>query len=190
MKTILISLKILLILTIITGVAYPLLMTGIIQLIFPGKANGSLIIRDNKVVGSTLIGQNFDSTAYFWPRPSAIGYNPLPSGGSNYGPTSEKLKLQVAEREKKFTEANGLSSGTTVPSEMVFASASGLDPHISPEAARLQVNRIIKARNFSIDQKKNLQNIIEKLTERPQFQLLGQERINVFLLNLELDKIK
>jgi K+-transporting ATPase ATPase C chain len=191
MKTIIISLKIFLFLTVITGIIYPLFVTGIAQLVFPGKANGSMIVKDNKVIGSELIGQQFDSSIYFSSRPSAISYNPLPSGGSNYGLTNAKLKHSVDSLTKQFIAYNQLDSLTTiVPSEMVFASGSGLDPHISPTAALLQVDRIAKARKFSDVQKQKLVQCVNDLTESPQFFCLGDERINVLLLNLEADKIK
>jgi potassium-transporting ATPase KdpC subunit len=189
MKTIIISLKIFLFFTILTGIIYPLLITGIGQLIFPSKANGSLIVRDNKVIGSELIGQQFDSTTYFTSRPSVISYNPLPSGGSNYGLTNKKLKDLFGERNKQFITFNQLDSLTAVPSEMLFASASGLDPHISPQAALLQADRIARARNFSSMQKQGMVKCIKNLTEAPQFSLLGNERINVLVLNLEIDKL-
>lgn len=148
--------KIFLLLTILTGIIYPLLVTGVAQALFPSKANGSLIFNDNKIIGSKLIGQLFDSTIYFNSRPSAISYNPLPSGGSNYGLTNSKLKLQVSVRNQQFIEFNELDSLTEIPAEMLFASASGLDPHISKQSALLQINRIVNTRNFSIGQKKQL----------------------------------
>ena len=190
MKTLFISLKIFLLFTVLTGVIYPLLVTGIAQLTFPAKANGSLIVKDNKTIGSELIGQQFDSTIYFSSRPSAVAYNPLPSGGSNYGLTNIKLKNQVTERRHQFITFNQLDSLTVIPSEMLFASASGLDPHISPQAALLQVERITKARNFDSSQKQRLLQRINELSEKPTFMVLGEERINVLNLNLELDKLK
>ena len=190
MKTVFISLKIFLFFTILTGIIYPLFVTGIAQLAFPAKANGSIIIKDNNAIGSRLIGQQFDSIIYFSSRPSAISYNPLPSGGSNYGLTNVKLKNLVAERRKQFIKLNQLDSLTTIPSEMLFASASGLDPHISPQAALIQVDRIAKARSFKNNQKQKLFQCINALTENPQFYCLGEERINVLLLNLETDKIR
>jgi K+-transporting ATPase ATPase C chain len=190
MKTLSIAIKIFLVFTILTGVLYPLLVTGIAQVAFPHKANGSLILKDNKVIGSELIGQKFDSTIYFTSRPSAIDYNPLPSGGSNYGLTSTKLKAQVAERRNKFIVINGLDETAEIPSEMLFASASGLDPHISPEAADLQINRIVKARYFNNMQKQKLKLLVEQMSEAPQLTCLGESRVNVLLLNIELDKLK
>jgi K+-transporting ATPase ATPase C chain len=190
MKTIIISLKIFLFFTLLTGILYPLVITGIAQIVFPEKANGSLIVKGDKIIGSELIGQQFDTTIYFTSRPSAISYNPLPSGGSNYGLTNLKLKNLVAERKKQFIVFNQLDSLIEIPSEMLFASASGLDPHISPQAALLQVGRIVKYRMFSAEQREKLLDLIKNLTEDPQFHLLGQERINVFLLNLSLDRIE
>jgi K+-transporting ATPase ATPase C chain len=189
MKTIIISLKIFLFFTILTGIMYPLLITGISQVVFPVKANGSLIVIDNKIIGSELIGQQFDSTIYFTSRPSAISYNPLPSGGSNYGLTNVKLKNLVTDRKKQFIVFNKLDSLIVIPAEMLFASASGLDPHISQKAALLQVDRIVKARNFNTIQKQNLVQSIKNLTEPSQFLILGQERVNVLILNLELNKL-
>jgi potassium-transporting ATPase KdpC subunit len=189
MKTFIISLKIFLFFTLLTGVIYPLLVTGIAQIVFPGKANGSLIIEDNKVIGSELIGQQFDTSIYFTSRPSAISYNPLPSGGSNYGLTNLKLKNLVAERRNQLIVFNQLDSLTVIPSEMLFASASGLDPHISQKAALLQVDRVAKTRNFNTIQKQNLVQIVKSLTETPQFLVLGEERVNVLILNLELNKL-
>lgn len=188
-KQILIALKIFILFTVLLGVIYPLVITGIAQLAFPEKANGSLIVVDNKVVGSKLIGQNFNSEQYFTSRPSAIDYNPIPSGGSNLGLTSEKLKQQVTDRKSQFLKTNHLAKNAVIPSEMLFASASGLDPHISPEAAKLQVERIAEARKLDNIQKQKLLQSIKGLTEVPQFSILGKTRINVLLLNLELNKL-
>jgi K+-transporting ATPase ATPase C chain len=190
MKTqILIAVKIFAIFTILLGIVYPLFITGIAQLVFPAKANGSLIVQRNKVIGSELIGQKFDSIIYFSSRPSAIGNNPIPSGGTNFGLTNEKLKQQVTDRKSQFLKANRLAENASVPSEMLFASASGLDPHISPEAANLQVDRIAEARKFDNIQKQQLLQSIKDLTEKPQFSIFGETRINVLMLNLKLDKL-
>jgi potassium-transporting ATPase KdpC subunit len=188
MKTIIISLKIFLFFTILTGIIYPLLVTTVAQVAFPAKANGSLIIKDSIVIGSKLIGQRFDSIIFFSSRPSADSYNPLPSGGSNYGITNVKLKNLVDERKKQFIVFNQLGSLTVIPSEMLFASASGLDPHISKKAALLQVDRVAKARNLNTIQKQKLVQCVKSLTEAPQFLVLGDERVNVLILNLELNK--
>jgi len=184
-----IALKFLLVMTVLTGFIYPFFITGVAQLVLPAKANGSLIMKDGKIIGSELIGQKFDSSIYFWSRPSAIDYNPIPSGASNLGPTSDKLKKQVAERRFLFVTMNSITDTTTIPKEMIFASASGLDPHISQKAALLQVDRVAKARNFNTIQKQNLVQSVKNLTETPQFLVLGEERVNVLVLNLELDKL-
>ncbi|HOY31763.1 MAG TPA: potassium-transporting ATPase subunit KdpC [Bacteroidales bacterium] len=190
MKTLLISIKIFLLFMVLTGILYPLFITGIAQLLFPSKANGSLILRDNKIIGSELIGQQFDSTIYFTSRPSAIGYNPLPSGGSNYGLTNSVLKQQVNKRRQQFIQNNLLDSVTDIPAEMLFASASGLDPHISKQAAMLQADRVAKAREFNEVQKQQLFSCLNNLTETPMILGPGTEKVNVLLLNLEVDKIK
>lgn len=187
LKTTRIALKIFLFFTVVTGIIYPLLVTGIVQVVFPAQANGSLIIVDNKTVGSELIGQEFDSAIYFTSRPSAISYIPLPSGGSNYGLTNSKLKSLVIERKNQFIAVNGIDSLTFIPAEMLFASASGLDPHISQSAALLQVDRIAKARNLNPVQKQKLVQSIKTLTEPPQFFCFGEERLNVLILNLKLN---
>jgi K+-transporting ATPase ATPase C chain len=169
---------------------YPLLMTGLAQVSFPSKANGSLITMDGKIIGSELIGQKFDSSIYFWSRPSAIGYNPVPSGASNYGPTSDTLKKLVSSRRAFFAKMNSLQDPLSTPKEMAFASGSGLDPHISPQTALLQVERVTLSRHFDAVQKEKILNKITELTEGPQFFFLGEQRINVLVLNLELDKIR
>jgi K+-transporting ATPase ATPase C chain len=190
MKSLIIALKTFLIFTVLLGVVYPFLITGLSQLIFPVKASGSLIEAGNKIIGSELIGQQFDSIIYFSSRPSVINYNPLPSGASNNGLTNAKLKDLVYTRKSQFLSVNHLDSLTTVPSEMLFASASGLDAHISPEAAYLQAERIAKARNFNESQQQKLKQLIKNQTETRQLLCLGEERVNVLLLNLEIDKIK
>jgi K+-transporting ATPase ATPase C chain len=189
MKTqISIALKFLIVMIILTGVIYPLLMTGVAQITFPSKANGSLIIKDGKIIGSELIGQKFDSSIYFWSRPSAIDYNPIPSGASNLGPTSKALLKQVTDRRVLFASKNSIIDTASIPKEMIFASGSGLDPDISQKAALMQVNRVAKARNLDAEKKQKLVKCIINLTEPPQFLCLGEERINVLALNMELDK--
>lgn len=189
MKTLIISLKIFLFFTVLTGVIYPLFVTGIAQITFPTKANGSLIVKNNKIVGSELIGQRFDSAIYFSSRPSAISYNPLPSGGSNLGLTNARLKHSVDSLKKQFIVFNQLKTISEIPSEMVFNSASGLDPHISPNAALLQVDRIAKIRQFDASKKQLLLQSIAELSQSPQYLILGEQRINVLMLNLKLDEI-
>ena len=188
-KQTIIALKFLLVMTILTGIIYPFFMTGVAQLTFHSKANGSLIMKEGKIIGSELIGQKFDSIIYFWSRPSAIEYNPIPSCGSNFGPTSEKLKKQVTDRRVLFANNNSVSDTLSIPKEMIFASASGLDPHISPEAVRMQANRIAKARHLNELQKNQLNTLVNSLIEYPQFGIFGESRINVFQLNLRTDSL-
>jgi potassium-transporting ATPase KdpC subunit len=189
MKTIRTSIKIFLFFTLLTGIIYPLLITGIVQVLFPEEANGSIVSRNNVKTGSMLIGQQFNDSSYFSSRPSATGYRTIPSGASNYGLTNEKLLKQIAERRQHFIQVNRLRGTAAVPSEMIFASGSGLDPDISPAAAFLQVDRIARIRNFSPLQKNRLVKMIQELSEGPQFLILGDDRVNVLLLNLGLDKL-
>lgn len=181
-------------LTLITGALYPLLMTGVGQVLFPFQANGSLIVKNGNVVGSLIIGQTTDSMAYFWWRPSAVnamqGSSPealIASGATNYGWTNAAQAEQVAERETAIRTANGLSNDTPIPADLLFASASGLDPHISPEAAALQINRVAEARNLDRTQ---VEALVTQYTESPQFGIFGEPRVNVLLLNLALDGLE
>lgn len=183
------STKMLLVMTIFTGLVYPLVMTAIAQIIFPKQANGSMIRMNGRLVGSRLIGQNFTGNKYFWPRPSAIGYNPLPSGGSNYGPTSDTLKELVEMRRKEFIRLNGLPANTKVPPDMLYASGSGLDPDISPASAELQINRVARARGFDNLQTAALRKLVQSHIEGPQLGFLGDPRVNVLVLNLALDSL-
>ena len=189
MKTFLIALKLIVLMTILLGIVYPLFITGITQAIFPHRSNGSLLMMNGKVIGSALIGQKFESERYFWPRPSAIDYNPLPSGGSNLGPTSADLEKQIIQRRSVLHTANGMSEGAIIPLDLLFASASGLDPHISPQAARFQVNHIVRARGFDRNGENELYKLIDKHIEPRVLQLLGEPRINVLKLNLALDSL-
>ena len=178
------------IMTILFGICYPLIMTGIAQLAFPRKANGSLVEVNGTIKGSELFGQKTDSAAYFHSRPSATDYNTLPSGATNLGLTNKKLAELVQARKQKFIEENNLTNNAAIPSEMLFASASGLDPQISPEAAKMQIYRISAARGFSDEQKKQLSDLVAQLTEAPQYGIFGCTRINVLRLNLELANIE
>lgn len=177
----------LLILTVITGIFYPLLITVLAQVIFPAQANGSLEQQGETVVGSALIGQANDNSRYFWGRPSVIGYNPLPSSGSNLSLTNAALQETVSQREAAFRAANQVPENVPVPAEMLFASGSGLDPHISPVAARLQIDRVAAARGFDRGQ---LAALVEHYSEGPQLGFLGQPRVNVLRLNRALDELK
>jgi potassium-transporting ATPase KdpC subunit len=171
----------------LTGLAYPLLMTGLAQVLFPRRANGSLVENAaGKVVGSELLAQGFQGAAYFHPRPSAAGekgWDPLASGGSNLGPTSRKLRDQAAATLEALERENPGASGLP-PVELVTASASGLDPHLSPAAARWQVARVATARGVA---PARVQAVVDELTEGRDLEILGEPRVNVLLLNLALD---
>jgi K+-transporting ATPase ATPase C chain len=190
MKTLYRSIRIFFFFTILTGLLYPLLVTEIAQALFPYKANGSMIVRNNEIVGSALIGQKFYSEKYFMSRPSASDYNALSSGGSNHALNSKDLKFSVEARKRTFLVFNNLSNNISVPPDMLFASASGLDPHISYKSALLQADRVARARNYNSMQKLRLLQLINKQREKPQFLILGEDRVNVFLLNLKVDAIK
>ena len=189
MKYIIISIKFLLVMTILTGIVYPVFVFGIAKIFFPEKSRGSLVEVNGNIVGSELIAQKFDSSIYFQPRPSAIDFAPVPSGASNLGPTSLKLKTISDSLKKAYLSKNLLNENSDVPVDAVFASGSGLDPHISPANALLQVNRICSARRFDTARKNKLLDLINTLTEKPQFETLGEPRVNVLKLNVELDKL-
>lgn len=187
MQQAMVGLRLVLWMTLLTGVIYPLLVTGISQLLLPYTAGGSLIRRDDQVLGSTLIGQNFSQPKYFWSRPSTIGYNPLPSGGSNLGPTSVVLQKQVAERRALLLQANPQADPETLPVDLLYCSGSGLDPHISPAAAQWQLERVAAARNFSSSERQQLAALVEQSVEYMQFGILGKPRVNTLKLNLAID---
>ena len=189
MRTIATVLKMLFILTFLTGIIYPLVVTGIAHFLFTEKAAGSLVHYKNAVVGSQLIGQSFDNAIWFHPRPSELKYYLNPSGGSNLSATSKDLSFQIKLHRDLFIQKNMTDRVIDVPPEMIYSSASGLDPHISSISANLQVNRISKARNLDTLQTKELYLLINRFKEPRQFHLLGEERINVFMLNLALDQL-
>lgn len=180
------ALLMLLVLTVVTGAAYPALVTGIAQLLFKSEANGSLIERDGKVVGSRLIGQPFSDPKYFWGRPSATApmpYNAAASGGSNLGPLNPALEEAVKARSEALKAADPTQTAP-IPVDLVTTSGSGLDPHISPAAAHWQAPRIARERGLSSDA---VQQLIDVHTEDRQFGFFGEPRVNVLLLNLALD---
>lgn len=189
------ALLMLLIFTVITGVAYPLVVTGIAQMVFSHQANGSLIVIDGKAYGSELIGQQFDDPKYFWGRLSATGtfpYNAFnaedltASSGSNYGPLNPALMEMVQARVDALKAADP-HNVDPIPVDLVTASGSGLDPHISVAAARYQIPRVAEARELS---EADVQSLVERYTEGRQFRFLGEPRVNVLLLNMALDGLQ
>ncbi len=197
MREFVVAVRIFIVLTILTGVIYPLIVTGIAQAAFKDKANGSLISKNGQIIGSRLIGQPFDDPKYFWSRPSATGpfpYNAAASSGSNQGPLNTAL---IGGRDSEGKDVSGAladrvsaleaagSAVGKVPTDLVTASGSGLDPHISPEAAEFQVARVAKERGLGEDA---VRTLVKTHTEAPQFGILGEPVVNVLELNLALDK--
>jgi potassium-transporting ATPase KdpC subunit len=180
------ALRINIFLTIVLGVGYPLAVTGVSQILFPHQANGSLVTKGDQVVGSELIGQNFSKPEYFQPRPSAAGngYDPMASGGSNYGPTNKKLIDRVKASVDQFHKDNPDYHGP-IPADLLTASGSGLDPDISPASAQAQEPRVAKARGISANE---LSQLVAQYTKSPDLGLIGEPRVNVLKLNLALDQ--
>jgi K+-transporting ATPase ATPase C chain len=172
----------------LTGIAYPLVMTGFAQVVFPNAANGSLILRDGKLVGSELIGQPFDDPKYFWSRPSATTpypYNAASSSGSNLAVSNPAQLDAIAQRVKKLRDV-GPTNADPIPIDLVTASASGLDPHISVAAAQIQTPRVARVRGVS---EESVRKLVERHTEGRQFGIFGEPRVNVLALNLAVDEI-
>jgi potassium-transporting ATPase KdpC subunit len=181
------ALKVVVAFTLILGLAYPLIVTGIAQVAFNDKADGSLIEQNGRVIGSSLIGQQFTGDRWFHPRPSAAGdgYDPQASSGSNLGPTNPELIETVEERVQDYREQNGLAADARVPVDAVTTSASGLDPHISKANARLQARRVADARGFPVAR---VRELIDANTDDPSFGFLGEPGVNVLKLNLALKR--
>lgn len=171
---------------VLTAIAYPLAMTGIAQGVFSGQAQGSIVEVNGEAVGSSLVGQQFTSPYYFHGRPSAAGdgYDASSSSGSNLGPTSTDLLVSIEERVQAFREKNDLPSGAEVPVDAVTASGSGLDPHVSPATARLQVRRVAAARGA---EEQAIRDLVEEFVEDPFLGVIGEPRVNVLKLNMDLD---
>jgi len=183
MKHIVPALRMLIFMTVLTGVVYPLLVTVISQGLFRGQANGSMAKSGEAVLGSLLVAQNFSGPKYFWPRPSGgANFNPLPSGGTNLGPISADLKKSFEERRANLKAAH--PDQGEPPQDLLFSSASGLDPEISPAAAKYQVARVAKARGMNSIE---VDHLVEKFTQGRQFGIFGEPRVNVLALNMALD---
>jgi K+-transporting ATPase ATPase C chain len=180
------GLRMTLVMTVLTGLIYPGIVTGLCQILFPKQANGSLEYKDGKVIGSTLIGQNFTKPEYFQPRPSGAGngYDATASGGSNLGPTNQKLIDRVKASADKFRQDNPNFTGT-IPADLLTTSGSGLDPHLSPESADAQVERVAKARGASAQ---DIRALVAQFTEGRDLGFLGEPRVNVLRLNEALDE--
>ena len=180
------SIRVLLVLTLITGLGYPLLVTALAQVMFPDAANGGLLRQNNRITGAKLIGQPFDADIYFWGRPSTTGgfpYNSSFSTGSNLGPSNPDLRKAIVARIAALRAAN--PNGGAIPVDLVTASGSGLDPHISPEAAAYQAARVAAVRKVEAE---HVRKLIDRYTETPQFGVFGTYRVNVLLLNQALDR--
>ncbi|MDW7732741.1 MAG: potassium-transporting ATPase subunit KdpC [Methanolobus sp.] len=186
MKEIKTALLIFAVFSILLGLIYPAVITGISQIAFARQANGNLIVENGKTIGSELIGQNFTSPGYFHGRPSAIGYNSITSDGSNLGPTNQELTHQVDQRIRQIKYEESLPANSTVPADLVLASGSGLEGYIYEDSARMQVPRIAKTRGFS---ETEVENLIENNTERSSLGT-GETMVNVLKLNIALDNLR
>jgi len=177
--------------TLLFGVAYPAVVTLAGKTLFPREAAGSIVLKDGQPAGSALFAQKFEGSRYFWPRPSAGDYATVASGASNLGPSSQALKEAIDQRAEKIVKSFGdlglTVERTQVPAELLMASGSGLDPHLSPEAARFQLARVAKARGLDETGQQQLQSLVDAHTEAPQYGIFGKPRVNVLMLNLALE---
>ncbi|MFA6468737.1 MAG: potassium-transporting ATPase subunit KdpC [Bacteroidota bacterium] len=183
------AVRLLLTMTVLTGIIYPVAMTFLAASLFPYQAKGSLVEKNGGIIGSELIGQKFTADKYFHSRPSGIDYNPLPSGGTNWGPTDTRMADSAKDRSVRFRIQNNLAEEIVVPTEMLFSSASGVDPHISPEGARLQMKRIARTRGFSPEQTASFKILVERFIQGPEMELFGNPRVNVLMVNIALDEL-
>lgn len=186
MKTLITALRVLALMMILTGVVYPLLIAGLATAFLPRNAAGNLVTVAGRVIGSRLIGQQFTDPRYFWPRPSAVGYNPLPSGGSNLSPTSASLQAQIADRKAQLAKVTG---SNRIPADLYLASGSGLDPDISLEAALYEVHSVARARGLDSSLSAAAVRMVYDHTIPRTLGFLGEPRVNVLLLNLALDSL-
>jgi potassium-transporting ATPase KdpC subunit len=189
MKTLLQHLRMLLTFSFALGLIYPFWITFFSELCAKDKATGSLVFTHGTCKGSRLLGQKFVKSSYFWPRPSVCDYNPLLSGASNLGPTSKRLQNTVRGRLFFLAEAHGIQDLAKIPRDLLFASGSGLDPHISPEAALFQIDRVSKARGFTEKGKAKLGALVREHIENRSFHFLGESCVNVLELNLALEEL-
>jgi potassium-transporting ATPase KdpC subunit len=186
MKAIKTCLLVFIVTVVLTGLLYPALITVIAQTVFKDMAQGSIVKNNGKIVGSYLIAQKFDKDKYFWPRPSAVDYSPMPSGGSNLSATSKALRETIRSRKISLLASDRSKKEVQIPSDLIYASGSGLDPHISPASALFQSDRVAKARHIA---KKKLIELINKATEKRYLSIFGEPRVNVLKLNLLLDSL-
>lgn len=183
------AIKVFVVLSVLCGGIYPLLITLFAQTALPYQANGSIIKNNDTIIGSDLIGQNFRRPDYFWGRPSAINYNPYPSGAYNLGPLSLQLKDMINSRIDTLKKYQTIYNIQDIPNDLLFASGSGVDPDISPEAAIFQIPRIAKYRHYGSVQIKKLYALVNSTIEKPQFEILGMPKVNVLKLNLKLNSL-
>jgi K+-transporting ATPase ATPase C chain len=181
--------KLFVVMTVLTGICYPLFITAFAYVCYPEKSKGDAVMVNGKAVGVKMIGQKFTDTKYFHSRPSAIDYNPMPTGASNLSITSDSLINLYKQRKSEFVKLNKVSMPDSIPSEMLFASGSGVDPHISKESAIMQVERIVSVRKFGTGKRNELYALIDRLAFRRVFGIAGEQLINVLELNVQLDNM-